>query len=116
MAVLEVFDALESAGAPPADVPETEEMELRPPLEAGEIVMLLTTEQSYAALEKFGRYVTEACDECGACSVRYATRAKAKKACGAPAHAVMERKPTRPEPARGRGEIARGEATRIALL
>jgi hypothetical protein len=27
--------------------------------------MLLTTEQSYPALEKFGCYATEACDKCG---------------------------------------------------
>jgi hypothetical protein len=38
--------------------------------------MRLTTEQSYAALERFGCYVTEACDKCGKLlgPVRYTRR------------------------------------------
>jgi hypothetical protein len=48
--------------------------------------MRLTTLQSYAALEKFGCYVTEACDKCGRLLARCATRGAGILACGAAAN------------------------------
>ena len=76
--------------------------------------MRLTAEQSYAALEKFGCYVTEACDKCGRFlgSVRFTRRAEEGVWC------------SRDMPGRSRGahtrklqglwrEIARREAAQI---